>query len=453
MPDWLDEMQRLLPGERVSTRRADREAAGRDESTLPPVVPEAVAWPLSTGEVASLVTVAYEHGVPVTARGAGSSLEGNPIPVCGGVVLDLSRMNEVAAIEADDLLVRVQPGVVYELLNRQLRPYGLFFPPHPGGSADVATIGGMVANNASGIYSVEYGATRDYVRAATVVTGTGEVVRLGSSCRKTSSGYHLIGLLVGSEGTLAIATEITLALAPLPQARQRGAFAFPREEDAAAAIAGMMRYGVVLAAVEFLDRRCIQAVNRLLASALPEQPLILIEVHGTEPALREQWTAAHALCVEGDGSALSADGGTDPWTVRQHVTRAIQALRPDAHIVRSDLAFPVSRLPDVVAGCYRLAQARDAVMYTFGHAGLGILHALILAERSDAAAWARASLVKDEIVALALRLGGSVSGEHGLGLGNRKYAALEHGNALELMRAIKQVFDPKGILNPGKLWE
>lgn len=453
MSGWVNELQSLLPGDRWSTRRSDREQASRDESTLPPVLPDAVAWPLTTDEVAALVRAACTRGVPVTARGAGSSLEGNPIPVRGGLVIDLSRMSEIVAVEPADLLVRVQPGVVHDELNRCLRPHGLFFPPSPGGSADVATIGGMVANNASGIYAVKYGGTRDYVRAATVVTGTGGVIHIGSPCRKTSSGYHLIGLLVGSEGTLGIATEITLSLAPAPAAVQRGAFCFAREADAATAIADMMRFGVGIAAAEFLDRRCIAAVNRFLSTRLPEQPLLLTEVHGTRHGLSDDAQAAQALCAEHGGAALGGSGEDDPWNVRHHVTRAIHALQPAAQIVRTDVAFPVSRLPEVVGRSYELAAARQAVLHTFGHAGLGILHALILAARADTAAWANATALKDEIVELVLHLGGSVSGEHGLGLGNREYAAREHRDALPLMRAIKNVFDPKGILNPGKLWE
>src|SRR5881392_623879 len=242
----------LLP-ERCSTRPGDLETAARDASSLPGARPD---------DVVAVVKLAAAHGVPLTARGAGSSLEGNPIPVRGGIVLDVSRMAEVVAIRPEDLQVDVQPGVVYAALNRQLRPHGLFFPPSPGGSADVATIGGMAANNASGIYSVKYGGKRDHVRAATVVTGTGEVLRLGNRCRKSASGYHLLGLLVGSEGTLAIATELTLALAGLPAMRRQGGFAFPDARTAAGATAVLIGFGIDVAAVEFLDARTIAALNR-----------------------------------------------------------------------------------------------------------------------------------------------------------------------------------------------
>jgi D-lactate dehydrogenase (cytochrome) len=452
MANWLEEIRRRLPPERCSTRAADLEAVAHDESTLPPSAPEVVVWPLSTEEVAAVVRIAFDHGVAVTARGAGSSLEGNCVPLAGGVVLDLSRMNRVVAVDADDMTARLEPGVVYDDLNRDLAPSGLFFPPHPGGSADVATIGGMTATNASGIYSVRYGGTRDYVRAAVAVTGTGEIVRLGSACRKVSSGYHLIGLLVGSEGTLAIATEITLALAPLPAARRRGAFAFDGERGAAAAVADLMRLGVPVAAVELLDRRCMAALNRFLSLSLPEQSVLLLEVHGGESQVGEAWNAAGEICREHGGGDTGGAGEADPWAARRHVTRAIQAVHPGWQVIRTDLAMPVSRLPEVVARSYELAGALGLDLYAFGHAGMGVVHELILAER-DGPRWEAARRLEDEVVELVLRAGGSVSGEHGLGFGHRRYAAREHRNAIPLMREIKRVFDPKGILNPGKIWE
>src|SRR5215470_8373375 len=270
----LAPLEQQLP-DRVSRRPADLAAAARDASSLPPARPDAVVWPLSTDDVVAVVRHAAEHGIPLTARGAGSSLEGNPIPVRGGVVLDCSRMTRVIAVRDADLQVDVEPGVVYAELNRQLRPHGLFFPPSPGGSADWATVGGMVANNASGIYSVKYGGTRDHVRAATVVTGTGEVVRLGNRARKSASGYHLLGLLIGSEGTLGVMTELTLALAGLPVARRRGGFAFPDAVSAARATADAIGAGVDVAAIEFLDATTMRAIARFAHADLVEAPSLL----------------------------------------------------------------------------------------------------------------------------------------------------------------------------------
>ncbi len=435
--------------DRVSTRPADLDAAAHDASSLPGARPGAVVWPLSTDDVVAVVKLCAEHAVPLTARGAGSSLEGNPIPIHGGIVLDCSRMAEVIAVRPEDLQVDVQPGVVYAALNRQLRAHALFFPPSPGGSADVATIGGMVANNASGIFSVKYGGTRDHVRAATVVTGAGEVLRLGNRARKSASGYHLLGLVVGSEGTLAIATELTLALSGLPQARRQGGFRFPDAGAAARATTDLIRFGFDVAAVEFLDGRTVAALNRFGGFGLVETPTLLVEVHGSEAGVAETWAGAEYVLRAGHGEPLVLPGGRDAWSIREHATRSIAALRPEAATVRADLAIPIGALSRLVARCEAVAAERGLAVHLFGHAGIGILHALVLADAGERAA---AEAARDVLVEGALALGGSCSGEHGMGLGNRRYAAREHGAALALMQEVKKLFDPYGILNPGKMW-
>lgn len=454
MASLVERLREVIAPDRVSTRASDLEAVARDESSLPAGKPEVVVWPGTTQEVASIVRVAGDTGAPVTPRGAGSSLEGNSIPIRGGLVLDLSRMQRVLAIHADDLQVDVEPGVVYAELNRQLRSTGLFFPPSPGGSSDVATIGGMVATNASGIYSTKYGGTRDYVRAATAVTGTGEIVRLGNRCRKHSSGYHLLGLVIGSEGTLAILTEITLVLAPLPVGSRRWAFAFSDDVAAAATIADLFRYGVDVAAAEFLDRSTVAAVNGFRALSLEEAPTLLVEAHGSEAVLAETTQTVEAIAKERQARSLALAAGQDPWRdVRHYTTRAIEALDSEAATVRADLAVPVSALPRLVECCVAAGTRYGRRVFLFGHAGIGILHVLIPARRAVHADWAAAEAAKDELVSAAIELGGAVSGEHGMGCGNRKYAAAALGPALGLMKGVKAVFDPKGILNPGKIWQ
>lgn len=446
------DLSTLLSEDRVSTKSVDLELASHDESSCLPRLPEVVVWPLTTDEVRRVVCYAYEHDLALTARGAGSSLEGNPIPIRGGIVLDLSRMDQIVSVHAEDLQVTVQPGIVYNALNEQLKSYGLFFPPSPGGSSDVATIGGMAANNASGIYSVKYGGTRDHVKAATVVTGTGEILHLGTRSRKTSSGYHLLGLVVGSEGTLAIATELTLSLIGLPQGRKQSAFTFPDEASAVTAIAELMRYGVDLAAVEFLDRRSIAALNRFQAFDLVEQPSLFIEVHGSPVSVDEVFAMVTVLCQDHRGQSISLPGGRNPWEVRHFTTRAIQALNPHAKTIRTDMGFPISRLPQIVEESYAIAERHGVLLHTFGHAGIGILHALLREDPHDTERWIAANLAKDEIVRFVLSVGGTASGEHGIGLGSRKYVQQEHGPALEFMKGIKRLFDPKDILNPGKIW-
>jgi D-lactate dehydrogenase (cytochrome) len=355
----------------------------------------------------------------------------------------------VLAVRAEDLQVDVQPGVVYAALNRALRPHGLFFPPAPGGSADVATVGGMVANNASGIYSVRYGGTRDHVRAATVVTGGGDVLRLGNRCRKSASGYHLLGLLVGSEGTLAIATELTLALAGLPAARRQGAFRFAGAPAAARATADVIRFGLDVAAIEFLDAGTLAALERFGRFGLAAAPTLLVEAHGSVAGVDEAWQAVTEVMRDAGGEPVVLPGGRDAWSIREHATRAIAAERPEAAVVRADVAIPIGALPGLVERCETLAAERRLAVHLFGHAGIGILHALVLADASERAA---AEAARDVLVEHALAHGGSCSGEHGMGLGNRGYAAREHGAALALMQGVKALFDPHGILNPGKMW-
>jgi D-lactate dehydrogenase (cytochrome) len=450
---WTEKVAQLVAEDRFSTRAADLDAASHDESSLPPSRPQAVVWPVSTEEVRRIVEVAVDHRLPITARGAGTSLEGNPIPLGGGLVVDFSRMDRVIEVRAADLAVRVEPGVVYDRLNQELRPHGLFFPPSPGGSADSATIGGMVANNASGIYSVKYGGTRDSVLAATVVVGDGRVVRIGSDCRKTSSGYHLIGLIVGSEGTLGLVTEVTLRLHGIPAARMQIALGFESERRAADAIAAMMAYGIDLAAVELLDRRTIAALNRFRDYGLEERPTLFLEAHGSEANAAEAARAAIEVSAEHGGREIHLASGQSPWEVRHYTTRSIRATNPGTEIVRTDLAVPISRLPEVVETSYRIGDEAGASLYAFGHAGLGIVHVLIAEDPGNSARWQAALAVKDAILKRVLELGGTVSGEHGLGLGNRRYAALEHGPAVDLMKQVKRAFDPRGILNPGKIWE
>jgi len=476
----LARLRERLAADRSSERASDRDAAAGDASSLPAVRPDFVVWPESADEVVEVVRAAADLGVPLTARGGGSSLEGNPIPVARGGVLDFTRMQRVLEVSPDELLVRVEPGVVYSALNRALRPHGLFFPVSPGGSSDIATIGGMAANNASGIYAVKYGATRAHVRQATVVTGRAEHLTLGSRCRKTSSGYDLLDLVIGSEGTLAVITELTLALASLPAERRERVFAFADDASAARAVVALLRYRVDVAAVEFVDRESVRAVNRAQRSAVEEAPLLFLEAHGSASQVREADAAIQDLAADEGGRLVELEDGASPWGIRHLVTRSIETDRGDragggvstaqpgsgTATMRADLAVPVPALPGLLEAVRAIGARRGVAIFCFGHAGLGIIHVLArvaadarLATKTSAqtadpaAAGAPGQTLRDEIVTTALALGGSLSGEHGIGLGNRASFSLEHGAAeIALMRAVKQVFDPRGILNPGKIW-
>lgn len=442
-----------MPPEQVSTQPDQLAVAAEDESTLPGVTPLAVVWAMSTADIAGVVKLCCAGGTPITTRGAGSALEGSTIPLADGIVLDLSRMNRVLDFWPEDLQVRVEPGIVYDDLNEHLKREGLFFPPSPGGSGDVATVGGMVATNASGVYSVKYGGTRQYVLALEVVTGTGDVLKLGNRASKRSSGYSLVDLVAGSEGTLAIISAVTIRLAGIPEDRLQTAFKFPTETDAARAVSEMYRYGLDLAAVEFLDRRITKALNRLKDYGLEEVPTLFLEFHGPRPALESNNSLAEEICSEFGAEKLELAGDHRPWEIRHWVTDAVKHFEPGYTVIRNDVAFPISRLPEMVEYCHRLGDERGITMFTFGHVGLGLLHALMLARRDDEDEWATACDINHMIVEKAIQLEGSISGEHGIGLGHKDLFAKEHGAAVDLMRGIKRQFDPRNILNPGKIFD
>lgn len=446
-------LRKTLPGDQVSDHPDQLKVVSHDESTLPGVPPLAVVWALTTDEIQSIVRICAETSTPITTRGAGSALEGSTIPLANGIVLDLSRMNRVIETWPDDLQVMVEPGIVYDDLNAQLKQHGLFFPPSPGGSGDIATIGGMVSTNASGIYSVKYGGTSDYVLRLEIVTGTGEIMTLGNRAVKRSSGYDLVDLIGGSEGTLGVISQITLRLAGLPEGRLQAAYSFYDNIKAARAVSDMARYGLDVAAVEFLDRAIIQALNQLKDYGLDESPSLFLEFHGPEATLQANNQMALEIANDHGGRPLHLSEGQRPWEIRHWATDAVKHRQPGYTIVRNDVVFPISCLPEMVAYCHELGKQYQLTTHTFGHVGMGLLHALILADRSDPVKWQAAQKMSDQIIEKAIALEGSISGEHGIGLGHKNMFAAEHGPAVELMRAIKRQLDPKGILNPGKIFD
>ncbi len=428
-------------------------SAAIDESSLSPVTPLAIVQVKSVAEIKSVVRFCHEHRLPLTVRAAGSALEGSAIPCENGVVLDVSLMDKVIQLWPDDLQVKVEPGIIYEKLNEILKRESLFFPPSPGGSSDVATIGGMVSTNASGIYSVKYGGTKQFVLEMEIVDGAGQSHRLGNRAIKRSSGYNLIDLMAGSEGTLGVITSVTLQLRGIPEGSRKIAFKFMSEFEAAQAVSEMMRYGLDLAAVEFLDRNVIEALNLLNHYGLEEVPCLFLEIHGPEPVLTANADAAAQIAEELGGQALQLAGGQNPWEIRHFVTNAIKLRRPGYTIIRNDAAFPISALPEIVQYCRQLSEESGLMIHAFGHVGMGLIHALILARREDAAEWQKGLEVNRKIILKALECGGTISGEHGIGLGHKAIFGIEHSESLELMRQIKKVFDPHGILNPGKIFD
>ncbi|MCK4858668.1 MAG: FAD-binding oxidoreductase [candidate division Zixibacteria bacterium] len=447
----IDQLRKLIGSDKVTDHPTTLESVAIDESALTPVTPRALVWAETAADIETVVKFAYEEEIPLTARGAGSALEGSTIPLAEGIVLDFSRMKRVLEFWPEDLQVRVEPGVVYDQLNEFLKRESLFFPPAPGGSSDVATIGGMVSTNASGIYSVKYGCTKDYVLQLEVVDGTGRLHRFGNRAVKRSSGYNLIDLVVGSEGTLALITAVTLRLQGIPEGNRRIAFKFKSETDAAAAVSEMMRYGLDLAAVEYLDRDVIAALNLLNDYGLEETASLFLEIHGPAPVLDANQQVVAEIVTDQGGEPLTLTSGQNPWEIRHHVTDAIKLRRPGYSIIRNDVAFPISKLPEMVEYCRLLARESGLLVHTFGHVGIGLLHALTLARRQNKVEWQLGGEINRKIIARAVALGGTISGEHGIGLGHKEMFQREQEQSLELMRSIKQVLDPRGILNPGKI--
>ncbi|MGD8922371.1 MAG: FAD-binding oxidoreductase, partial [Candidatus Zixiibacteriota bacterium] len=345
MADIVERLAEIYPAGRISTQTDQLAVASHDESTLPPVVPLAVVWAMNADEISRTVKLCIETGTPITTRGGGSALEGSTIPVKGGIVIDVSRMTEIVNYWPEDLQVETQPGIIYDNLNDRLKRDGLFFPPSPGGSGDLATIGGMVSTNASGIYSVKYGGTREYVLSLEIITGTGEIMRIGNRAIKRSSGYNLVDLVAGSEGTLAIISSIILKVAGIPEDRLQTAYKFRTEVAAARAVSEMRRYGLDIAAIEFLDRRLMAALNQLKNYGLEEVPALFLEFHGPKEVLTSNNELAAEICEELDGTPLELSDGQRPWEMRHWATDAIKHRKPGYTIIRNDVAFPISKLP------------------------------------------------------------------------------------------------------------
>jgi len=452
---WIRALERSLEAEAVSTAPGDLQAVSHDESDLPGVLPACTCRPRTTAEVAAVIRVAMEHGVPVTVRGGGSGLEGGAIPLAGGIVLDLSRMDGVLAVSPDERVVVAQPGVTHDRLNRLLRSTGLHFPPSPGGSGDVATLGGMVSTDASGLYSLRHGGTRRWVRGLEAVTGTGEVLRVGGRVPKSSAGYDLKDLLVGSEGTLGVVTEVTLGLEPLPAGFVRATLAFPTIEEACEAAAEMAGYVPELAAVELADRETMEALRALPGLGdVPGEDLLMIEAQGRPGECAAGREAALEVAAAHGGQVVEEIG--DPWALRHRMTRTLREAAHPAGVARTDCAVPLPALARFVNEIKSLAAAGGTAQtprraYVFGHAGVGIVHCLM--PLGGAGSWTpdEARAARDSLAARAVALGGTVSGEHGIGLGQRDLLALEHPDGIAWMRRLKAIFDPRGILNPGKV--
>ena len=431
-----------------------REQHGRDESafTVPP--PAAVVFAQSTQDVSDAVKLAAQYKVPVIPFGVGSSLEGHLLAVQGGISIDVSRMNQVVHIDADDLTVTVQPGVTRKQLNEAVKSSGLFFPIDPGADA---TLGGMTATRASGTNAVRYGTMRENVLALEVVTASGEVIRTGTRAKKSSAGYDLTRLMVGSEGTLGIITEVTVKLYPLPEAVMAATCSFPSLADAVNTTMLIIQMGIPIARCELLDANTIRMVNKHSNLSLREGAMLLMEFHGSPASVKEQVEIVQDLAADQDGQtfewASTPEERTRLWTARHNAYFAGIQSRPGCKAITTDTCVPISKLADAMLDSVSEAEQSGLTYFLVGHVGDGNFHMGYLIDPDSAAERDTAEQLNQQLVHRALALGGTCTGEHGVGLHKMGFLVEETGSgAVAMMRAIKRALDPDNILNPGKIF-
>jgi D-lactate dehydrogenase (cytochrome) len=441
-------------GDRITTSTGLRDHHSHGQDTQPPVLPDAVAFIETTEEASRLLALCHQHGVPVVPYGTGTSLEGHVTPVRGGISVDLSRMTAVLAVNTEDMDCRVQPGLTHRSLNQHLRDQGLFFPVDPGADA---SLGGMCSTRASGTAAVRYGTMRENVLGLTVVLADGRIIKTGGRVRKSAAGYDLTRLFVGSEGTLGVITEINLRLHGIPEAASAAICQFDQLSDAVESVIGIMQAGIPVARIELLDdvqmAACI-AYSKL--EGLRPTATLFFEFHGTPAAVAEQAGQAEemtAACnAEGFRWATDAEDRNKLWRARHDAYWACLALKPGHQGIATDAIVPISRLAEAILGAKEDIEASGLSAPIVGHVGDGNFHTVILVP-PEPDGLARAWELDKKIVARALALGGSCSGEHGVGIGKREFLEQEHGaEALAVMRSIKATLDPKGILNPGKIF-
>ncbi|CUK02810.1 putative FAD-linked oxidoreductase [Shimia thalassica] len=448
----LAELRDLL-GDRLSTGQSVREIHGRDEAYSTPALPDGVAFPESTAEVSAIMKICSAHKIPVVPFGIGTSLEGHVIPIHGGISIDTSRMNKVLEIHESDLDAVVQPGVTRTQLNDNLRATGLMFTVDPGADA---TLGGMASTRASGTNTVRYGTMRENVLALEVVLPDGRVINTGSRARKSSAGYDLTHLFVGSEGTLGIITELTVRLFGRPDTELSATCAFETIDDAVNTVIMAIQMGLPMARIELLDDVQMKGMNIFNPDLnLPEKPHLFLEFHGSEAGVKEQVdlfeSVAEEFGVSGFGWATKLEDRERLWQARHNAYYAGKSLRKGCEGVVTDCCVPISALADCIARTKELIADSGLIAPIVGHVGDGNYHLLILIDPGNADEMARAKQLASDVNRAALSFGGTVTGEHGVGTGKKKYMAEEHGEAYQLMAQLKQSIDPLNIMNPGKL--
>ncbi len=448
----IDELRTSL-GDRISTSTGVRDHHGKDESWHHPHRPDAVVFPNTTEEVSQIVQICARHRTPVIAYGTGTSLEGNVIPHQGGVVVDLMNMNQVLSVNAEDLDATVQARVTRKQLNDYVRDQGLFFPIDPGADA---SLGGMAATRASGTNAVRYGTMRENVLGLTVVLADGRIIRTARRARKSAAGYDLTRLFVGSEGTLGIITEVTLRLYGIPEAMAAAVCSFDSLEGAVKTVIQTIQLGIPVARIELLDEVQMDSVNKFSKLSYPVKDTLFIEFHGTQAGVKEQAELVQSIAGEHGGGefkwATRQEERTHLWQARHDVTYANKALRPGCEIWATDVCVPISRLAECILETKKDLKQSFLIAPLVGHVGDGNFHLGFLIDRNNPAELAEAERLNELLVMRALAMDGTCTGEHGVGLGKQKFLVAEHGEAVSVMRQVKQALDPLNILNPGKIF-
>ncbi len=450
--ELLRRLEELL-GPRCSTSTYDIESHSHDESFHPPMPPDAVVFPESNAEVSQVIKACATHATPVIPFGAGTAVEGHVQAVDGGVSLDLSRMARVLDLQPDDLDCRVEAGIRRVALNDYLEKHGLWLPVDPGADA---SIGGMAATGASGTTTVRYGTIRENVLGLTCVLADGRIIRTGGRARKSSAGYDLTKLMLGSEGTLGVITEAQLKLHPLPDSIAAAVCSFPAIRASVETVIEVLQSGVPVARCELLDTASMRAVGDYAKLDYPATPTVFFEFHGSPASVREQAEITGALAAEHGGSgfqwATQRGRREKLWHARHHAYYAIKALRPGSYGWVSDVCVPISELSGAVEATIADIDAEGLVAPILGHVGDGNFHAVFLVDREDEGEMRRAAEVNDRMIEAALAVGGTCTGEHGIGIGKASWLRAQHGEGVAVMRLLKESLDPEGLLNPGKVF-
>jgi D-lactate dehydrogenase (cytochrome) len=452
--DLLAGLGTILPEDRVVSGGDDLERHGGGVFTYhAPVHPDAVVYPESRDEVVGVLRFANEHLIPIVPFGKGSSLEAHTLPLHGGISLDLGRMDRILEVRPDDFIARVQPGLTHGALNVALAEHGLLFPVDPGWDA---SLGGMAGTNASGTNAVKYGVMRDQVLGAEAVLADGTVMRTGGMAMKSSAGYDLTGLFVGSEGTLGVFTELILRLYPLPGWTVAARAVFPDIEAAGRAAVAMIRTGMRIGRVELVDARTIDAVNTYKGTDYAAAPTLFLEFSGSKASVESDVEVARETSASNGCSSFEFEADEEAreklWEARHDAALAISDLYPGMGMMATDVCVPISDLPGALRHARDIIESRGLDGAILGHVGDGNYHAVFPVDTGDEADQERAEAVNEEIVDYALERGGTCTGEHGIGLGKTEHLQKEHGDSLPFMREIKRIADPNGIMNPGKVF-